>query len=181
MSRILLLTHRLPLPPNRGDKIRSYHLLRHLTRGTKLRWPARSMMRDLAHLPALAEICEQVLSVRIDGGLAKLRWPQAFVRGEAISAVHFHNAPNCRRRSTTCSTGRRSMRCSAGAPMANYVFRSRHRERLLSQTTLLADLIDVDSEVGRLCGLGAPAGFLGVSARVGAVGPTGGGDRRALR
>ncbi len=29
---ILLLTHRIPFPPNRGDRIRAYHLLKHLCR-----------------------------------------------------------------------------------------------------------------------------------------------------
>src|SRR6185503_142028 len=29
--RILFLTHRLPYAPNRGDRIRAYHLLRHLS------------------------------------------------------------------------------------------------------------------------------------------------------
>ena len=28
MARILYLVHRLPYPPNKGDKVRSYHLLR---------------------------------------------------------------------------------------------------------------------------------------------------------
>lgn len=30
MGDVLFLAHRVPYPPNRGDKIRSYHLLRHL-------------------------------------------------------------------------------------------------------------------------------------------------------
>ena len=30
MARILYLVHRLPYPPNKGDKLRSYHLLKHL-------------------------------------------------------------------------------------------------------------------------------------------------------
>ena len=32
MSELLFLAHRIPYPPNRGDKIRSWHLLRHLSR-----------------------------------------------------------------------------------------------------------------------------------------------------
>jgi sugar transferase (PEP-CTERM/EpsH1 system associated) len=32
MSEILFLAHRLPFPPDRGDKIRSHHILRHLAR-----------------------------------------------------------------------------------------------------------------------------------------------------
>ena len=30
MENLLLLIHRIPYPPNKGDKIRSYHLLKHL-------------------------------------------------------------------------------------------------------------------------------------------------------
>jgi sugar transferase (PEP-CTERM/EpsH1 system associated) len=30
MSNVLFLAHRLPYPPHKGDKVRSYHLLRHL-------------------------------------------------------------------------------------------------------------------------------------------------------
>ncbi|WP_084199599.1 TIGR03087 family PEP-CTERM/XrtA system glycosyltransferase [Noviherbaspirillum autotrophicum] len=32
MEHLLLLVHRIPFPPNKGDKIRSYHLLRHLAK-----------------------------------------------------------------------------------------------------------------------------------------------------
>ena len=30
MANILYLVHRLPYPPNKGDKVRSYNLLKHL-------------------------------------------------------------------------------------------------------------------------------------------------------
>ena len=30
MDELLYLVHRIPYPPNKGDKIRSYHLLQHL-------------------------------------------------------------------------------------------------------------------------------------------------------
>ena len=32
MKEILFLIHRLPYPPNKGDKIRSYHILKYLSR-----------------------------------------------------------------------------------------------------------------------------------------------------
>jgi hypothetical protein len=31
MANVLFLTHRIPYPPNKGDKVRSYHLLKHLS------------------------------------------------------------------------------------------------------------------------------------------------------
>jgi hypothetical protein len=30
VANVLYLVHRLPYPPNKGDKVRSYHLLKHL-------------------------------------------------------------------------------------------------------------------------------------------------------
>ena len=30
MGNLLYLVHRMPYPPNKGDKVRSYHLLKHL-------------------------------------------------------------------------------------------------------------------------------------------------------
>ena len=35
MSEILFLSHRIPYPPDKGDKIRSYHLLKALASGTR--------------------------------------------------------------------------------------------------------------------------------------------------
>jgi hypothetical protein len=30
VANLLYLVHRMPYPPNKGDKVRSYHLLKHL-------------------------------------------------------------------------------------------------------------------------------------------------------
>jgi len=30
MQRLLFLAHRIPYPPTKGDKVRSYHLLKYL-------------------------------------------------------------------------------------------------------------------------------------------------------
>lgn len=36
MGNLLYLVHRLPYPPNKGDKVRSYHLLRHLQKNHRV-------------------------------------------------------------------------------------------------------------------------------------------------
>ena len=36
MRDLLFLAHRVPFPPDRGDKIRSYHILRHLSRDWRI-------------------------------------------------------------------------------------------------------------------------------------------------
>ena len=36
MESLLFLAHRLPYPPNKGDKVRSYHMLRHLAQSNRV-------------------------------------------------------------------------------------------------------------------------------------------------
>jgi sugar transferase (PEP-CTERM/EpsH1 system associated) len=54
MSDILFLAHRIPFPPDRGDKIRSWHLLEHLSRLARVHLACfADDEADAAHLPAL--------------------------------------------------------------------------------------------------------------------------------
>ena len=54
MSDVLFLAHRIPFPPDRGDKIRSWHLLRHLSGLARVHLACfADDAADAAHLPAL--------------------------------------------------------------------------------------------------------------------------------
>jgi sugar transferase (PEP-CTERM/EpsH1 system associated) len=56
MSEILFLAHRIPFPPDRGDKIRSFNILRHLCQLTRVHLACfADDHADAAHLPALRE------------------------------------------------------------------------------------------------------------------------------
>lgn len=60
-GEILFLAHRSPYPPDRGDKIRSWHLLRHIA----ARAPTHLIAlyddaRDVAHLPMLESVAASV-------------------------------------------------------------------------------------------------------------------------
>jgi sugar transferase (PEP-CTERM/EpsH1 system associated) len=55
MGDILFLAHRIPYPPDRGDKIRAYHLLRHLARNHRVHLVAfADDPDDLQHQDGLA-------------------------------------------------------------------------------------------------------------------------------
>ena len=51
--KILALTHRLPYAPNRGDRIRSYHLLRFLARRADVHLFSFAEREDAGHVPSL--------------------------------------------------------------------------------------------------------------------------------
>lgn len=53
---ILFLAHRLPFPPDRGDKIRSHHILRHLARHAEVHVGCLAEGRDLDHVGQLDAI-----------------------------------------------------------------------------------------------------------------------------
>lgn len=54
MSDLVFLAHRIPFPPDRGDKIRSWHLLRHLSGLARVHLACfADDAADAAHLPAL--------------------------------------------------------------------------------------------------------------------------------
>lgn len=90
---ILFLCHRIPYPPDKGDKIRSYHELEFLaarhrvTLGCFVDDPA-----DLAHVPKLEAMCSRVRIDRIRKIPALARGGFELVRGKPLSLGWFQSA-----------------------------------------------------------------------------------------
>lgn len=86
MANILLLVHRLPYPPNKGDKVRSYHLLEHLAArhrvflGTFVDDPD-----DLQHVPLLQQRCAAVHAQRMQPRLARAASLLALLDGRSLT------------------------------------------------------------------------------------------------
>jgi sugar transferase (PEP-CTERM/EpsH1 system associated) len=92
-TSLLFLCHRIPFPPNKGDKIRSFHLLEHLSRhfdvylGTFVDdaedWPYRSHVEEYCKealflpLPAMKGLCASL---------------SGFFTGDALSIPYYRNA-----------------------------------------------------------------------------------------
>ena len=58
MENLLLLIHRMPYPPNKGDKIRSYHLLKHLAQRYRVHLGTFvDDADDWQHMPRVQAMC----------------------------------------------------------------------------------------------------------------------------
>ena len=58
MRELLFLAHRIPYPPDKGDKIRSFHLLQHLARRYKVHVGAFiDDARDWNHVEHVKKMC----------------------------------------------------------------------------------------------------------------------------
>ena len=143
--RILLLTHRLPYPPNKGDKIRSFNVLEHLARLHEviLACPVDDP-GDLAHVPELEKRCAAVIAVPIRSGRA-LAGLKALATGTSITVRHFHSRELQSRIDALVDSRDVDAVLGFSSPMAEYVFRSRHAGGKFRRALRLMDLIDVDS------------------------------------
>jgi hypothetical protein len=92
---LLFLAHRIPYPPNRGDKMRSWHLLRHLGRYATVHLGAFADDDvDAAHLDALREAMGGSLGeAYIEPRHRKLTWPvRALLRNQPAAVAAFHGS-----------------------------------------------------------------------------------------
>ncbi len=93
MANILYLVHRLPYPPDKGDKVRSYHILEHLRArhrvfvGTFVDDPA-----DQVHLGALRQRCAGLHAVRLHTRRARVASLAGLLRGEALTLAYYRDA-----------------------------------------------------------------------------------------
>ncbi len=89
--RVLLLAHRLPYPPDRGDRIRSYHLLKHLSRDFDV---AVACVSDdpvwLQHHQLLRTMAQRVTIQPISPNWSRVRGFSALFKGQPVTpAWHY--------------------------------------------------------------------------------------------
>lgn len=139
MANILYLVHRLPYPPNKGDKVRSYHLLKHLLKqhrvflGTFIDDP-----EDSAHIPTLQAHCAGLHVARLNPKFAKLRSLNGLLANEALTLRYYRDAGLRDWVDSVCRSERIDACVVFSSAMAQYVDSQR-------RMPLLIDLVDVDS------------------------------------
>lgn len=90
-DEILFLAHRMPFPPDRGDKIRSSHILQHLAGLAPVHVATfAETAADLAQEPVLAGLTASHCLVRRSKPLA-LAGVEAILRGQPVSLTAFHS------------------------------------------------------------------------------------------
>ncbi len=139
MEPLLFLAHRLPYPPNKGDKVRSYHFLKHLARryrvflGTFVDDPA-----DWQHVDVLRSLCADVHVEALVPWSKRALSATGFLSGEALSLPYFRSrdlrtwVENVARREGV----KRAFAYSS--PMAQYILD-------LPDVRCVVDFVDMDS------------------------------------
>lgn len=91
VQRVLMLTHRLPYPPDRGDRIRSYHLLKLLANHFELSVACTSDEPVwLQHHQLLRTMARQVTIQPISNTYSRMRGLAALALGQAVTPASFY-------------------------------------------------------------------------------------------
>jgi len=90
---LLYLCHRIPYPPNKGDKIRSYHLLRHLCEHYRVYLAAFvDDEKDWEYVEKLETRCEACCFLPLDPRRARIRSLSGFLSGQPLTLPYYANS-----------------------------------------------------------------------------------------
>jgi len=139
MPDIIFLAHRLPWPPDRGDKMRSYHILRALAAHARIHLFA--FAEDAAEMQDAEALRPHVASMYVEmrssaRGLAVLR---ALLTGQPASVAMFSSPSMMERVSRTLTETHIDTIFAFSGQMAQFVPPQ-------AQARFIADLVDVDSQ-----------------------------------
>jgi sugar transferase (PEP-CTERM/EpsH1 system associated) len=130
----------MPYPPDKGDKIRSWHILRHLAERHRVHLgcfyddPA-----DKRHIAELEKVCASVICLPIHPLFRRVKSLGALRSGEAMSIAYFRDERLMRWITETFARWRPTEAFVFCSSMAPYIDGYRFATRVI-------DMVDVDSE-----------------------------------
>jgi sugar transferase (PEP-CTERM/EpsH1 system associated) len=148
MRELLFLAHRLPYPPNKGDKIRSWHMLQYLSRHFRVHLGCFiDDEDDWQHAKAVSALCASTRFIGLRRGAARWRAAQALLARQAMSVHYYRDARLRQWVDGLLSGGTVRHALAFSGPMAQYIDgsagRALHR---------VIDFVDVDSDKWRQYG-----------------------------
>jgi sugar transferase (PEP-CTERM/EpsH1 system associated) len=136
---LLFLAHRIPFPPNKGDKIRSFHLLRHL--GARYEIHLGAFVDDPAdwqYEDALKPYCASIKLLPLHPRRARLASLVGLLSGEALTLPYYRSGELKRWAADLATSGRVTRGLAFSSAMAQFMPASLARRVL--------DMVDVDSD-----------------------------------
>ena len=92
MENILYLVHRIPYPPNKGDKIRSYNILKFLAQRYRVHLGAFvDDAEDFRYQKEINEICASNFLLPLNAKRSKLKSLAGFFRAEPLTMPYYYD------------------------------------------------------------------------------------------
>lgn len=144
---IVILSHRVPYPPNKGEKIRTFHQLKRLCElGHQVHlFSPYEAKAELAFFQALDEqLCSSVHAQYINK--KPVRLISGILKNQPLSVANFYNTTLQQRLDTFLTEQNVDVILCSASSMAEYVINSDVLKGLAKPPLLLMDFMDVDSD-----------------------------------
>ena len=143
MTDLLFLAHRIPYPPNKGDKIRSYHLLKYLTNAYTVHLGAFiDDPNDWKYPDKLDAICAETFYLGLNPFRSKIKSLQGLLTNEALSLPYYKNQAMQDWVNKTINSYSIKKVLIFSSVMAQYINETHDVE-------MIVDFVDVDSDKWR--------------------------------
>ena len=145
MKDLLFLAHRLPYPPDKGDKIRSWNLLRHLAKRYRIHLGAFiDDPEDHKHAEFLKLICASAHFETLTPRIARLQSARGFFKGEALSFPYYRHSGMSAWVDSVMEQVKPSIAFAFSSQVAPYILSSGPNDMMR-----VVDFVDVDSDKWR--------------------------------
>jgi sugar transferase (PEP-CTERM/EpsH1 system associated) len=142
MKDLLFLSQRLPYPPNKGDKIRSWHFFKHLAESHRMHLGCFiDDEADREHAATIAGRCASSLILPLRPARAKVMSLRGLLAGEALSLPYFRSRAMATWVAETMARHRPALVFVYCSVMAQYVLGLPRGE-----ARLVVDMVDMDSQ-----------------------------------
>jgi sugar transferase (PEP-CTERM/EpsH1 system associated) len=140
---LLLLIHRIPYPPNKGDKIRSYHLLKHLAAHYRVHLATFvDDPDDWQYVPHVEALCASSHFARMNPLTARAKSLTALLKNRSLSLEYYRDAGMARWVRDTVARHKIGRVLVFSSAMAQYA-------DACPQARRVVDFCDVDSDKWR--------------------------------
>ncbi|MFZ6843193.1 TIGR03087 family PEP-CTERM/XrtA system glycosyltransferase [Undibacterium sp. RuTC16W] len=140
---LLLLVHRIPFPPNKGDKIRSYHLLKHLAKKYQVHLACFiDDANDIQHIDTVKQWCGDTHFESLNPATAKIASLTALLSDRPLSLDYYRSKAMQDWVNTTVSKHQIDKLVVFSSVMAQFA-------EQMSTLTRVIDFVDIDSDKWR--------------------------------
>jgi sugar transferase (PEP-CTERM/EpsH1 system associated) len=140
MEEVLYLVHRVPYPPDKGDKIRSYHLLKHLSQRYRIHLGTFiDDEGDWKYCDKVKELCGETCFVNLSPRTARVRSLRGFFSGQPLTLPYYWDRDLQTWVNHILETRPISHILVFSSAMAQYVSQGRLAHRVI-------DFVDIDSD-----------------------------------
>ena len=145
--RILFISHRIPYPPNKGDKIRSFNIIKELSKNNEIFIASPiDQIDEFNNVDGLKKYTKDIFTNEVKPFFQKPKGLLFSIFKIPITVTYFYSSILQHKIDKFLDENNVDVVYCYSSPSAEYIYRSKHLHHKLKNSLWVMDLIDVDSQ-----------------------------------